>query len=308
MHASVVRAVAGMTVASVLLLTGPAAGQEAQGDELSAFSQTTDRLSTEERDALVAGPTAHLEAGDLSAGVVAFEILLTETIATYGEDSVRVADLISAFAVQLDVNDYSAASLPFFYRAKEAYVRAFGPEHPEVAVAWTDIGIMLLKVDRKANRQAAIGALKQAYEIRRAQLGTDNAETAFSLLYIAEAYVEPGKAGEPPARSPPDDVDSALRYYRQAAATYPPNPRGRDEDRATIWRQGMRMLIANGRPAEAVNFYTPAITSLDQDFMTAGLLYEELLKAGYTKEAAAVRRRYDREGYYWPEPEPAAAD
>lgn len=264
----------------------------------SPISQTSDRLDSERQEALIGESGTLLDRGDLPGAEAAFGVLLRRAVNKSGPQSVEVADLYSSFAVRLAQGSHDNEALTYFRKAISASEKAFGPDHPETALIWNDLGLTLSAAHGLAGRAEAEAALKEAYRIRLKSLGARNAETAFTLSYLARLYA-PRTTGRTPKLSNAD-LAIAGDYLWRAVSTYPDPPAGRRDDLDMLSRDGMELFIANGRPREAIDIMLRLIASDGKDGFCAGLLHEELLKAGYQDEAKEVRRRFHKRGMYWP--------
>ncbi|HEV2746265.1 MAG TPA: tetratricopeptide repeat protein [Allosphingosinicella sp.] len=178
--------------------------------------ETKDRLSPDKMERLVAGPMAAVREDGLAAGDAVFERLRAAEAARSGPAGVGVADLLTAYAVELygewvSTEDRALlqASRDRLLAAITAYRAAFGPDHPEVAVAlhsFADVDIPLN--DGRATPQAE-AALREALRIRRAALGPRHPETRAAedrLASIAGAGTGKGAAGRAL-----DEASAALR-------------------------------------------------------------------------------------------------
>ena len=103
---------------------------------------TKDRLTSERMRELAAEPMAFARRGDIDAAIASFAGIKARTVADKGKASLEVADLLTAFGVELYIygldskeDRYRLASLPYLREAIDAYKAALGPRHPEVAVA-----------------------------------------------------------------------------------------------------------------------------------------------------------------------------
>jgi hypothetical protein len=145
--------------------------------------ETKDRFPPEAMARMVEGPMSAVRERGLAQGDAAFERLVSGEKARDGSNRVRIADLHMAYGVELYMEwsakndialleasrDRIRASIPL-YRA------AFGPAHPEVALAlnsFADVEIDLNGDESPAGK----AALREALRIRRATLGAENAET-----------------------------------------------------------------------------------------------------------------------------------
>jgi tetratricopeptide (TPR) repeat protein len=203
--------------------------------------QTHDRLPSEKMAVLVAGPIRSAEEDGLPHAERAFDRLLEKARRRHGSASVREADLLMAFGVQLfvrggelDREDMRKLSAAYLLRAVEATKRAYGPVHPETALAlhsYADLLLELQQADPPDDAVAALAnalpvrqvtlnvgnaeafaaieaALAEALSIRRATLGTDNAETLAAMRALARIKAAQFRtAGK---------LDEAAELFRQA--------------------------------------------------------------------------------------------
>lgn len=145
---------------------------------------TNDRLSPESMNELVKAPMTLLRTGGIAKAQEAFETLVAAAVNAHGRGSVEEADLLTSFGVSLymegldrDDEKLQRAALPYLQRAIPAYKAAFGPRHPEVAVALSSYADVVLNLRDKALRPAAQSAVEEALSIRTEKLGADNPET-----------------------------------------------------------------------------------------------------------------------------------
>ncbi|MET1110324.1 MAG: tetratricopeptide repeat protein [Allosphingosinicella sp.] len=152
--------------------------------------ETKDRLPLEQLEDLVAGPMRTASKGDLPRAQQAFELLVEKSRRRH--DGVREADLLMAFGVQLftrggelDREDMLKLSPAYVARAIEVTRRAFGPDHPETALALHTYGDLLVELQPDDPPEAAEAALAEALSIRQATLGADNHETLAAMRALA---------------------------------------------------------------------------------------------------------------------------
>lgn len=159
--------------------------------------ETKDRISAEALERLVADPLAIVRQSGLASGEAKFAQLLATNEARYGKDSMQVADLLMAFGVGLHKQRHpedaefgldedgfpkadpaiTKASVHYLRLAIPRYRAAFGPMHPEVALALHTFadGDLLMRNQRLSPE--ARSALIEALRIRRFALGPENIET-----------------------------------------------------------------------------------------------------------------------------------
>ena len=187
--------------AMALALAACSCGREdSQAAPAKHIRETKDRLSDEQIENMVAGPMAALRSGGLAQGEAAFDKLLKQTKARSGENSVDVADLLTAFGVQLytegklnNDNDLKNAAIAYLKPAVDAYRAAFGSMHPEVALALTTYADAELGIDKDAVPRGSEEALEEAARIRLKALGATNAETRATFVTLAELHGRPAR-------------------------------------------------------------------------------------------------------------------
>ena len=146
--------------------------------------ETKDRLSPEAMERLVEGPMSTVREQGLAAGEARFEELRAAEAARSGPSSVAVADLLMAFGVELHMEWIMTedrallqASRDRVHQSIAAYRAAFGPDHPEVAVALHSFATVDIELHEGEATPEAEAALREALRIRRAKLGPQNHET-----------------------------------------------------------------------------------------------------------------------------------
>lgn len=156
--------------------------------------ETKDRLTPEVMEQMVKEPIAAVRKRGLASGQARFEQLLAADEARYGRNSVQVADLLTAFGVELysegfedDNQAASQASLNYLREAIPHYRKAFSPEHPEVAVALHSFADADISLHGGRLTPEAETALEEALRIRRAALGPDDPETRATEIKLAHA-------------------------------------------------------------------------------------------------------------------------
>ena len=227
-------------IAAFAVLSGvslPAASAVQWGTQTEAPA-TKDRLSPESMDALVAGPMALLKKSGLDAAQKAFEALVVDAVKKHGKGSVEEADLLTAFGVALDLEGIDRsdeklerAALPYVERAIPAYRAAFGPRHPEVALALNSYATLLHNFHDKALDTAAEAALVEAISIRREKLGPDNPETKTAEAELAQLQ-------DPEANG----LNDALKAMEQAAGAAAASPTAGEETLASASDTGKHGL------------------------------------------------------------------
>lgn len=228
---------------SAAILVAP---MSAESQSPPTHRETKERVSPEQRKIIVAGPMAMVDLGDLEGAKAAFEGLLAWARAGSGPNSLVEADLLSSFAVELFNADYKEASIPYFKRATDAYRAKFGENHPETALAVTDYGKSLEETYPSEARPEALAALHEALDIRLATLGSNNAETAMSMAYLAKAMSRPERL-----RGDASKVDEIVALLRRAIIAVEAAPNALPRDEYAIRHRLVVVLKDNGRLREA---------------------------------------------------------
>lgn len=228
-------------------------GQENEGAFAGDPPQTRDRLSAERMNQLVAGPMSSVQELGLPAGKAAFERLRADTERRYGARSVQVADLYTAFGVglytlgqQSDNLRIKAEALPYLQAAIPAYRAAFGPAHPEVALALNSYADLQLVLHEDNPPESAEAALEEACRIRVAALGPGNRETLASLRYLAAARGHPARTRGDRAR-----IEASAGLFRQLLARSTNDARLNYESAPHVHIAFARMYAKNGMTGEA---------------------------------------------------------
>ena len=215
--------------------------------------ETKDRLSDDRMSELVEVPIAAVEERGLTAGKAAFDRLLNAARRAHGAGSVEVADLLTSFGVRLYLlgassNDRVLREASFFYleTAIQAYRAAFGPAHPEVALALNTYANGQYSFYENDPPPSVDAALEEAYRIRLAAFGPTNPETLASLRYLARIKGHPTRTRGDPAR-----IDAAADLFRRLVANSSNDQRLRDESAPYARTAFARMYARNHMAAEA---------------------------------------------------------
>lgn len=284
------------------------AGVPAQADA-PARHETKDHLSTDRMEALVAGPMARVRSGDVAGGQRAFETLLEDTSRRHGTGSAEAADLLMSFGVLVyteglipstgsEADDgLRASSLPYLRRSVEAYRRAFGPDHPLVAVALHSFGQAMVDLSPDDPPAEAEASLDEAYRIRLAALGPANPETLAALVNVADIRALPVRTGRDRAR-----VAAVAAMYRQGLAQARRPMGAFPEEQPRFWYARLaRLYVRNGQAAASLQVIREAERSSgDWACVDVSLLVAEIAdllgQHGFATEAEALRPRdhFDR--------------
>lgn len=167
------------------------------------MTETKERLTPEEMEALVAKPLALARAGDMQAADAALEQLLEERRRRYGPDSVQVADTLVTFMVLAYNERQKRAAMAYGPRALDATRRAWGSDHLEYALVLNDLVVMDYEINRAGVSREAEGALMEAYRIRADRLGPTHRETISTLVYLGLIQGQRSRTGGDLARAGP---------------------------------------------------------------------------------------------------------
>ena len=242
------------TARRLLCLAAFALVAAACDDAVKPVPETKDRLPDAVMEKLVAEPMTVVRDEGLSAGEAAFDRLLADTKARKGPRSVEAADLLTAFAVQLYVENQdpgspeSEAARRYQRAAVPAYTAAFGPNHPEVALALNTRADLERKQSPQDPSPLVDSLLQQALEIRTRALGPNNAETVATLEELASIAALPERL-----KRDPNGVATADALYRRAIAGALPGPEGDERsNKAAIELRLAELHARSGSPTIAL--------------------------------------------------------
>ncbi|HEX6861149.1 MAG TPA: tetratricopeptide repeat protein [Caulobacteraceae bacterium] len=258
----------------------------------NACPETADRLPMDELDALVEGPMELVREGQLEAGQRSFEALLATRAGGSG-GKLAVADSLIAFGVNLHSEgttdpEFQRNALPYLRRAIDAYIEIFGPDHPEVALAWATLGDAAYTIDPKAPSDETVDALQRAYDIRKKTLQSPNVETAANLDALGRVTGAPGRSNGDPAR-----IAMAEKLFIDALAET--ERLGCETGLArTIQRNHLQMLLANGRDEAADSQFRRWAAQASEDHLVGlvGDYLETLKENDRADEAARIRAEF----------------
>jgi hypothetical protein len=226
-------------LAGVAMISAPAGSAAQWGPQVEAAA-TKDRISPEALERMAAGPMRVFKKSGLVPAQQAFEALLADTIRKRGTGSVEEADLLTAFGVAIDLigidrsdDNLQRAALPYLERAIPAYKAAFGPRHPEVALALNSSATLILNLHDRTLIGKAEAALAEAVAIRTEALGPDNSETkaaAATLERLRQQQAQPDEPTLAAAGSVLDQAANAAADAKTAASIGLPGAR------RTLWR------------------------------------------------------------------------
>ena len=247
---------------------------------------------------------ARVRAGDLAGGQRAFETLLDDTSRRHGIGSAEVGDLLMSFGVMLYTEGLipssgseanpglRASSLPYLRRSVEAYRRAFGPNHPLLAVALHSLGQAIFDLAADDPPAEAEASLEEAYRIRLAALGAANPETLAALATVADIRGLRGRTGRDRTR-----VDAVAAMYRQGLAQARRPMGAFPEEQPRFWYLRLaRLYVLNGQAAASLQVITEAERAsgawpcTDMPLLAAEVA-DLLGRHGFVTEAATLGRR-----------------
>jgi tetratricopeptide (TPR) repeat protein len=179
--------------------------------------ETKDRISAEALAEMVRGPADRLAAGRRAEADAAFGKLLAEAQARGRAGSVRSADLLTAYGLELykqgdadEGGDTRRAAIPWLRQAVSATRIAWGPNHPETALALQNLADVIIATSPNSPGPEAEQALREAYRIRLKALGAGNGETLYGAKRLADVL----SAGPDAANVDPGRAAEATRLYR----------------------------------------------------------------------------------------------
>jgi tetratricopeptide (TPR) repeat protein len=227
--------------------------------------ETKDRWSDEQIENMVAGPMAAVRNGGLAQGEAAFDSLLKQAKARSGENSAQVADLITAFGVQLFTegkmngdSDLKNASIAHLKTAVNVYRAAFGRMHPEVALALTTYADAALGIDEDVVPPGSEEALEEAARIRLQTLGPSNAETRATYITLAELRGRPDRIQAQEQR-----LGKVETEFEKLIDSAPNDPALRDTSAPMIRFVLANTYAKNGRGQQALNEANRAIKMME---------------------------------------------
>lgn len=169
-------------------------------------------------------------------------------------------------------------ALATFEEALEIRVETEGPDHPDLAVAWTNVANVLLDLDRT---EEALSAYERAHEIRVAVLDPDHPNLASSWHNLAVAHFEAG------------DLPRALACETQALPIYEASLGADHPDLANCHAQMAKIALLTGDLASATAHARQAVEILETAYGTSHrelpvveTLYAHVLARGAHPESA----------------------
>jgi hypothetical protein len=267
-----------------------------------AAKETKDRVTNEELKALVAEPLALAAAGQAAQADAAVRALVAD--AQGRADPARAADILMGYAVGLYREPGTRRSaVPWLAHAAAAAEAAWGPAHPETALALQTYADGLRKLDPDAAPREAERALRQVLAIRSQTLGADNGETVMTMRTLAETL-----AAGPPAASPePRRAAEAAALFTRAVSAIPgANMQNPVEEMVAARLAYARLSARTGHPDDALAQFDavralllaqrgPNASEDSENACRAFLywgprVYQALLAHGATAQAERLRR------------------
>lgn len=286
----------GLMACLFLIISSPAArSQPSPVANYQPPAETKDRLSDADMEELVKRPMTLVRQGDFMAGVELFESMLGEAQSAHGNDSVEVGDLLTSIGVFLFMEARSSddpavgqASIKYLAKAIDAYKGAFGPVHPEVALAINSYADVLRQLAPGASiPPEVIPLLEEALRIRVATLGAQHTETRSNMTRVANLKAESAEGNAA-------TLAEAESLYRQALRGAPTDSEADGVTGAVSIRLKLaRLLAETGRRDEAIQEVQLAIRdSADwEEEASCFKLYLHLIEL-----AELFEQKGDREG------------
>lgn len=213
------------------------------------ITETKDRMPPEAMAALVAPAMTAVRDGDLKQAEWLFQRQIEAVRTTRGPNSLREADLLTAFGIGLftagqetDDKTLQEASLPYIRRAVPAMRAAFGDIHPEVALALHSLADAETVLSEDNPPPSTDTALVEAHRIRVATLGRDNLETVATLAGLGRVKGLPARVN-----GDPDRLAQAATLLEQAIADTPRGPAAGTQSEPALRAQLARIYLANGQ-------------------------------------------------------------
>lgn len=271
----------------------------------AAGAETKDRMSNEDMRALVRRPVDEILSGEVARGERDFEALLQARSRDTGPASVEVADTITAMGVTLysDARDQNndamkRKSVAYLARAITAARAAFGPDHPEVALALNDYADVERKIDHADPPPDVESSLEEAYRIRLAALGPWNAETGATLAYLGQVKGLPSRT-----KGDAGKVAQAAALLSRAIEIANHNLVSKPGDPAWMYLSLAYLYVANHSLPRALSNFSKSealynrLADTDESARSdliegAAVFWSMLLEQGYKQDAEALRKRY----------------
>jgi hypothetical protein len=240
------RRLLGAAVAAAIVATAPLPDDAVRAQQ--AAKETKDRVTNEELKALVAEPLALAADGHVAQSDAGIRALVAD--ARGRADTVRAADLLMGYAVGLYRDPGTRrAAVPWLAQAAAAAEAAWGPAHPETALALQTYADGARRIDRDAPPPEAERALRQVLAIRVQALGADNGETVMTMRTLAETLA----AGPAAATPDPRRAAEAAALFTRAIFGIPgANMQNPDEEMVAARLAFARLSARAGRPDDAL--------------------------------------------------------
>ncbi len=215
-------------------------------------AETKDRLTYEQRAALVAKATAQIDQGmDRARETVERQL---ETARDHGKPTVASVDVLSAFGVQLWIRKMRDESAKYLKSAAQEAEEVYGSRHPEVALAWTDYAEVLITDVPNPPREAE-ETLAKALEIRLATLGPSDGETLMNELYLGEMEGLPSRTHLEEA-----NISKAISRIEAAFSKTPECKNFKPDEPGSMLFHEARIYLQNHRKMEALAAFHRLIT------------------------------------------------
>lgn len=213
------------------------------------ITETKDRLPSDAMAALVMPAMEAVCNGDLGQAEFLIERQIEAARIAHGEHSIREADILSSFGVELYAEGQSSenniiqqASLRYLSRAIPATRAAFGARDPEVALALHSLADAEIELADQAPSAIADAALNEAYDIRVATLGRHNLESVATLAALGRLEGLPARVKGDPVR-----LRHAVARFERAIVDTPRGPAAGTQSEPALRAQLARIYLANGK-------------------------------------------------------------
>ncbi len=231
---------------------------------LPDIEETKDRISSDAMEALVAPAMRAVRADDRSQAEFLIERQIEAARIAHGAGSVREADILMSYGVELysegqlsDNRSIQQESLGYLRRAVTATRAAFGPRHPEVALALHSLADAEIDLAKANPPTTADAALIEAHAIRAAALGRHNMETIGTLVAIGALKGLPARVKANPVR-----LAEATAWLEKAIADAAPGRELGKFTRPALHAHLARIYLANGQRRKGLHELAQAQSGL----------------------------------------------
>jgi len=170
-------------LSAILILAAPPPAATAPPPP-TTYSETKERLDPHAMEGVVAEPMILARVGDWVGAQRAFERLIDERRRRYGPNSIAVSDTLTAFMILNFRDGRGTEALGYADRARDAVRASWGKDSLEYALLLNDLAQMDFEHNKPVVSPDTLANLREAYRIRRAQLGPRHKETISTLIYM----------------------------------------------------------------------------------------------------------------------------